>query len=62
MVPFLGLAAVTIVGLLVLGVLAARALVELRRLEVQVERTRAELGPAYRAYHARTRDARAQGP
>ncbi|WP_017591395.1 hypothetical protein [Nocardiopsis potens] len=62
MVPFLGLAAVTIVGLLVLGVLAARALVELRRLEAQVERTRAEVGPAYRAYRARTRNARTRGP
>ncbi len=52
-----GLAAVTLVGLLPVAVLTARMLAELRRLRAQVARTRGELEPHYRAYRARTRGA-----
>ncbi len=53
-----GLAAVTLVGLLLVAVLTARMLAALHRLRAQAARTRGELEPHYRAYRARTRGAR----
>ncbi|QBI54169.1 hypothetical protein [Streptomonospora litoralis] len=59
---FAVLAALTLAGLICVGVLALRMLGELRRLREQLARTRDEVDPAYGRLRARTGRGRVDAP
>ncbi|MDT0302707.1 hypothetical protein [Streptomonospora wellingtoniae] len=62
MFVFAVLAALTLVGLILVGVLALRMLVQLRRLRSQLARTRDDVEPAYERLRALTGRGRVDAP
>ncbi|GAA1774700.1 MULTISPECIES: hypothetical protein [Streptomonospora] len=62
MFVFAVLAALTLVGLICVGVLALRMLAQLRRLQRQLARTRDDVEPAYERLRALTGRGRVDAP